>query len=341
MVEVNLYQISQLYPAIPAKDEAREEQFCLPSGGKVKEWDEVKHPDAECGKTKYTIKCKDETHCDYPVDLVPWDCGRLECPICYGRALKRASNKARDHIWNTLSELKGLVPHIKWSLSSVIISPPQKLWSLGYDELKKHFRRSLKSLGTENVAAIMHLWRFRSKETGEEIEPHSIQWKEYKKNPDAFERVKSPHWHCFVIGRMVRSKLYHRKTGYIYKKKQNGNKGYSLDRKDVFRITYYALSHAAISITKKRQYVSYYGLFNSLHVIEEIPDYYEVICPKCKQPRVRRIEYHLFVAGVDCYGLEEPFSRKRVHRKWAFRSKWQRWIRFGSLGYPNGECDNG
>lgn len=334
MVEVQEFeQISLLYPAIPAKDEGRIERFCLPSEGKVRDWSE-KHPDAECGKTKYTIKCKEESRCDYPVDLVPWDCGRLECPVCYPRALKRASNKARDHIWNTLLEVKEAVPQIGWIISSVIISAPPEIWHMEYDDLKKRFRKSLKKLGTENVAAIMHLWRFREIATGEEIEPNSVAWRRYKRNPSAFERVKQPHWHCFVIGRMAASSFYFKKTGFVYKKKANGRTGYSLTKKDVFRITYYALSHAAISLTQKRQYVSYYGLFNSLQVVEEIPEYQEVICPKCKQPRVKRAEFHFWIAGVDIYGLEEPYSRKRVRRKWEFRKNWQRWLGVGRLGYP-------
>jgi len=312
-----------LYPAIPASHQHARESFLFGGEGNLKEWDPVKYPGAECGKTKITEKCDDKHNCDYPRKLIPWDCTRLLCPICSPRAITRASNKATDHIWSTLSELKKAAPHIGWNVSSVIISAPQKFWNLEFDDLKKVFRKSLKHLGTENVAAILHLWRFRNNTTGEESD--SIPWKEYRTNPDNYQKILAPHFHCFVIGKMVKSPKYHQDSdGWIYKKKRN--KRGTLTRKDVFQIAHYAFTHASISTTKKRRYVAYYGLFNSIGVIDKRVDYKEIICPKCKNQRVHRQDYHCWSSGVDTFGLEEPAVKPIVHRKWAFRGDWQRWI---------------
>jgi hypothetical protein len=311
-----------LYPAIPAKHEDEREEFLLPCEGEVK--DDWKHPEAECGKTKIVRDCGKDSNCDYPKELIPWDCTRLLCPVDGKRALKRAANKSKTHIWATLSELKMLVPWIAWMLSSVIISVPPELWYLEFDDLKRMFRKSLKVLGTENVAAILHLWRFREKATGKEVEPNSVSWKKYEKNPEAFERVLSPHFHCLVLGKMVTSSKYYKDSGgWVYKKK-----GDRLNKKDVYRIVYYALSHASISTTKRRQYVAYYGLFNSLKEIDDEKhiDFEPIMCPKCNKQRVDRTVYHRWVAGVDTFGLEVPAVKMIVHRKFAFREKWQRWV---------------
>lgn len=330
---VQLSIASSLYPAIPASHDIGRESHLISGNGDLKEWDYVKYPDAECGKTKFAIKCKDEYQCDYPFDLIPWDCTRLLCPVCYKRALTRAANKATDHVWSTLSELKSAIPEIGWRISSVIISVPRELWHLEFDDLKKKFRRSLKHLGTENVAAILHLWRFRNTATGEETE--SVPWKEYKENPGLYEKVVQPHFHCFVIGKMVKSPKYFQDSGgWVYKKKRS--KHGALNRKDVFRISHYALSHASISTTRKRQYVAYYGLFHSIGVIEKTTTLEPVICPKCNNQRVIRTEFHNWIAGVDYYGLEEPAVKAIVHRKWAFRGKWQRWV--GGLKSRDLDC---
>jgi len=67
-------------------------------------------------------------------------------------------------------------------------------------------------------------------------------------------------------------------------------------------------------------------LFHSIGVIETTKDFEPVMCPKCNNQRVMRTEFHNWVAGVDTYGLEEPAVKVTVHRKWAFRGKWERWI---------------
>ena len=306
---------SSLYPAIPANHERKEgEKFILPSEGEVKEWD---NPEAACGETKYTIKCKDEYSCKHPVDLVPWDCGRYECPVCYKRALVKGAVGVREHVWNTLLEMKKVFPRTKWFLSSVIISAPREVHDLDYDKQHYYLRKAIKHLGTSDVAAIYHRWRYRNLETGEELE--KIPWKEYQSHPDRYKRVLSPHWHCFVVGRMVKSPIFFEKTnGWVYKKMKTDNGSYVLKQKDVYQIAYYALSHAALSTSKRRHATHYYGNFWRLTVTEKRYTTEPVICPKCNNQRVRRQEYRNMY-GDDCHGLEEPAVKLIIHRKYKLR----------------------
>lgn len=312
------YQLSiasSLYPAIPVNHE--QERFILPSEGETKEWDQLKYPGAECGKTKFTIKCKDEYHCSHPVDLIPFDCERYECPVCYPSALKQGAVGVREQVWNTLIEMKKAFSGTKWMVSSVIISAPKEIYDMDYEKQHYALRKAIKELGTQNVSAIYHRWRYRNKATGEELE--KIPWKEYNENPDLYERIISIHWHCFVIGRMVKSPAFFEKTGWVYKKMKTDSGSWYINKKDVYQIAYYALSHAAISTTVRRHAVHYYGMFWRLTVIEKRYTTEPVMCPKCNNQRVIRTEYYRWVAGVDVFGLEEPAVKMIVHRKYRLR----------------------
>lgn len=310
-----------LYPAIPLNDEQREEQesFISPGDGSQKEWDQVKYQGAECGKTKYTIKCKDEHNCDHPVELIPWTCNRYECPICYPSALKQGAVGIREHVWNTLLEMKQAFAETRWIVSSVIISAPPNLYDLSFDKLHYYFRKSLEYLGTKNVAAIPHLWRYRNNTTGDVTD--AVPWKEYRTNPDNYQKIVAPHWHCFVIGKMADSDEFHQNSdGWVYKKMESDTtESYRLTRKDVYNVAYYALSHASISTTKRRHAIRYYGMFWRLTVVEKRVDYEEVMCPKCKNQRVSRQDYHEWIMGVDVFGLETPAVKMVIHRKYKLR----------------------
>lgn len=300
-----------LYPAIPANHEQGIEEFILPGEGEIKFWDNA---NAECGDTKYTIKC--EGACDYPVDLIPWDCGRYECPVCHPRALNRGAVGIREHVWNTLVEMKKAYPRTKWSISSVIISAPAEISLMSYEKQHYYLRKAIKHLGTEDVAAIYHRWRYRDNVTGEEVEENQVRWREYELNPDRYKRVLGVHWHCFVIGRMVKSNKFFEDSGWVYKKKRSKH-GSGLRKKDIYRIAYYALSHAALSTSKRRHATHYYGNFWRLHVVDKRLEFVEVICPKCNNQRVRRTDFH--DCYTDTFGLEVPAVEVIVHRKWRLR----------------------
>jgi len=321
METVESYQLSitsSLYPAIPVNHEREEgDNFILPAEGEVREWNQYEYPEAECGKTKFTIKCKDEYHCDHPVDLIPFDCERYECPVCYQSALKQGAVGIREHVWNTLVEMKKAFPQTKWLVSSVIISAPEEIYELDYEKQHEYLRKAIKKLGTHNVAAIYHRWRFRSRVTGEVLE--SVPWKEYKAYPERYEKILSVHWHCFVIGRMVTSPEFFDATGWVYKKMKTDRGTWSVGLKDIYQIAYYALSHHAVSTTRRRHAVHYYGMFWRLTVVSKQYTTEPVVCPKCNNQRVRRTEFHFWYAGVDSFGLEEPAVKIMVHRKYALR----------------------
>ena len=300
-----------LYPAIPANHECEEEaNFILPSEGEVFYWDTEKYPKAECGTTKITRKCKDSGElfgCDYPVELKPWDCGRYECPVCYPRALVKGAVGQREHVWNTLLEMRKAFPQTKWFVSSVIISAPKEVNASDYEQQHYELRKAIKKLGTQNVAATYHRWRFHNKATGEVTE--SVPWREYKRNPDMYEKVVSVHWHCFVIGKMAKSDKFFEDTGWVYKKMKNDRGTYSLTPKDIYNIAYYALSHHAVSTTRRRHAVHYYGMLWRLTVVSKRYTKEDDICPKCGLQRI----------DVDWLGLETPAINLILHRKYKLR----------------------
>jgi predicted RNA-binding Zn-ribbon protein involved in translation (DUF1610 family) len=341
MSDLESHQLSiatSLYPAIPANHEYEIEEFILPKEGEVKDWD---IPDAECGKTKYTEKCPEDSSCDFPVRLIPWDCGRYECPVCGDRAITRGAMQVRNKVWATLQLMKKAFPFVNWMVSSVIISAPPEIYDLDFDEQHHELRKALKGLGAKGVAAIYHRWRYRDMITGEIHQ--EIPWREYVKNPDRFKRVLGVHWHCFVIGRMVDPDTFYDATGWVYKKmKSESTNSWELTQSDIYRISHYALSHTAISTSVRRHATHYYGYMWRSSVLEKWYDQKPIMCPKCNHQRVLRTEWHNWVAGVDTFGLEEPAVKLVCHRKWVLRGHpGVEWTDWNSNELPPDELDGG
>ena len=306
-----------LYPAIPSlgESEEREEVFILPSNGETKEYDDPLNPDAECGKTKIARRCKDHPE-KHPVKLIPWDCTRPECPVCWRRWAKRATRKAKELIWNGLLQAQ-LFIYSGLILSSLIISVPPELYHLDYDGWWNGFRKSLKCLGAQGVASIFHMWRYRDKDGNDLQElPHAISWREFRDSGGS--KVIAPHFHCVTIGKVVSSPVYHQKSGgWIYKKMNDK----PLTKKDVAGILYYAFTHCAISLTKQRKTIRYYGIFTRVYVASEIVDWVADLCMLCEAEMEDEILYHHIVNGEDMFGLKSPAMKKVITRTWALRPK--------------------
>jgi hypothetical protein len=284
---------SHLYPAITASYIS--ERFVLPSEGEQYE---------ECGTTKAVISCSNPS-CEYPVDLKPHDCTRPECPICWPRWAKRATRKGVEKIMNSLDLARNEI-NPKFSLSSVVVSVPAGLFD--YDSLKKEFRRIQRYLGTNHIAAILHLWRFRDSE-GNELE--AIRWREYEQCPDRYVRVLSPHFHCIIMGRLANSDKFYEKTGWVYKKL-----GGELSRESVYNVIYYALTHTAISLDRQRKTIDYYGLIRRTRIVEEKVEWEPAMCPNCGAQLQITYMYDKIALGENVNGLTEPYFRKVVTRKW-------------------------
>lgn len=295
-----------LYPAITASYVS--ERFILPGEGVEYE---------ECGKTKMVIKCPNP-HCDYPVELKPHDCTRPECPICWPRWAKRATRKATEKIMHCLMLAQEHV-NPDFSLSSVVVSVPDTVL-FDYDSLKSAFRKVQKYLGTNHIAAVLHLWRFHDKE-GNELE--SVKWREFEAHPELYTRTISPHFHCIVMGRLANSNKFYEKTGWVYKKL-----GGFLKHHDVFNIIYYALSHTAISLDHQRKTIDYYGLTRRTRIVSETVDWEPVMCPNCGvQLEVTypydwlNITYFNLECGEELLGVTEPYNRLVVTRTWEIAPK--------------------
>lgn len=282
-----------LYPAITAFYIS--ERFILPGEGVEYE---------ECGTTKIVISCSNPM-CERPVELKPHDCTRPECPICWPRWAKRGTRKATEKIMHSLMLGQEHI-NSSFSLSSVVISAPEGLTD--YDQLKKEFRRVMKYLGTNHIAAVLHLWRFRDPE-GNELE--SVQWRQFEQHPERYIRILSPHFHCVVMGRLANSDKFYSKTGWVYKKL-----GGFLKHHDVFNIIYYALSHTAISLDRQRKTIEYYGLIRRTRIASESVDWEPVICEICGAQLQVTYLYDKIACGENVNGLTEPHFRKVVTRTW-------------------------
>jgi len=288
-----------LYPAIPLS--YKSERFILPGEGE--EYD-------ECGKTKVVISCPNG---DYPVELKPHRCTRPECPICWPDWCTKTTRRAVEKDEQALILGKECVnKYLK--LSSLIVSPPQNdLWE--YDSLKKWFSLHWRKLGIEGATSILHLWRYRDPE-GNELE--SVRWRQFEENPERYTRIFSPHFHCLVIGKPIDSEAFYKRTGGIYKKMNvdyNGNH-IELEHHDLFNITYYALSHTAISLDCQRKTVDHYGLIRRCRIAEEIVDWEPVMCPTCGMQLQVTYLYDKIVLGENVNGLTEPHFRKVITRLW-------------------------
>jgi hypothetical protein len=231
--------------------------------------------------------------------------------------------QTRNKVWATLQLVKKAIPNINWSVSSVIISGPKEIYELDYDKQHERLRKALKKLGALGVAAIYHRWRYRDLETKKVHD--QIPWREYEKNPDRYKRVLGVHWHCFTIGKMIDSPVWQRETGFVYKKKKSETtNSYALTQNDIYQISSYALTHHALSMTKRRHATHYYGVFWRSSIAKKWYDTEPDMCPKCDTQRVDRIAFH-----DPCYktvfGQEEPAVNRIYHRKWVLR------------GYPNVE----
>jgi hypothetical protein len=268
------------------------ERFVLPGGGESYE---------TCGTVRYHVNCVDEQKWLY--DALE-HCDRPECPTCFLKWLKRASSRATEQVWQ-IKELARKEIYYRLHLSSVVLSTPQDLWDSDMTDLWHQFRRAIRRLGTVDVAAVLHLFRFRDSAGNE------ISYKSYIENPSKYHVVRQPHFHCIIMGRLVKSKDFHARTNWVYVKL-----GGHLSREDVYNIIHYALSHTAISLDRQRQLIHYYGLFKKARIGSINIEIKPVLCPDCKGPTERHYVIDKIVDGVPCPGFHESHYQTIIHRTW-------------------------
>lgn len=317
-----------LYAPIPLVDLG--ENWELPTDGEKKEWDDPLNPDAECGKTKIVRSCSSNS--EHPRELKPWDCCRPECPECGDRWCKRNARRAKELILNALM-LAQLYMFSGLKLSSIVISVPQSLYHLTYDALQREFGKALKFLGTSHLARIFHPYRFRDKDGNEQ--EIKIPWRQFK--AQGGYRVWSPHFHCLVIGKLIKSDVFCKRTlenlghGWIYHKfnvDENG-KHLDLNDEDVYNILYYAFTHCGISTTKERKTIVYYGVFRRTYIIDETRELVPALCEVCESPMQDTFHYHVLANGEDMFGLTQPAMKLVITRTWGLRPKKRRRVKDG------------
>lgn len=255
-----------------------------------------------CGNVAYQVFCVDENKWLYDMHE---HCDRPECPTCVDRWLRRASSRSTEKIIFLLNLAKKET-NAYLSLSEVVISVPEKFWYCGLDTLWRKFRGKLAHLDTRDVAAVLHLFRFRDSANRE------IQWKDYASNPAGYHVVREPHFHCVVMGKLAQSNLFFKKSGgWVYKKL-----GRHLTRTDVYNIIHYALSHTQVSLDTQHQLIRYYGLFKKARIDSKKVDRELEPCPDCEGPTERHYLKAVMIEGVPVLGYCCPHYHTIIHRTW-------------------------
>ena len=176
------------------------ERLVFPGGGL---------PLETCGDVAYQVFCVDENKWLYDMHE---HCDRPECPICSSRWMKRAASQSTEQIIYLLNLAKEET-NAYLSLSEVVVSVSSGLWDCDIDALWRKFRGKLAHLDTRDVAAVLHLFRFRDSANRE------VQWKDYASNPAGYHVVREPHFHCVVMGKLAKSNVFFKSSrGWVYKK---------------------------------------------------------------------------------------------------------------------------
>lgn len=307
-------QTSLLYPATLTNH--FREQYGLPGSGMARE---------NCGEKKLTRKCSNPD-CSLPIEVIPHSCRSPLCPICWPHWASREANRETEKEWETLQ--LALKRNRNYSISSVVFSP-SGMNDYTWKQLYSAFNKAIKRSGAVAVSAKLHLWRFRDSQ-GNELE--HVSWKEFQAHPGKYIMVRSPHFHCKTIGKLIESDHFHEHNPeWIYKKfYSETTKSYSLTRDDVWHSNYYELSHSAIPLyvndgnereTRAHHVVHYYGLFWRSRVIVEHVDYEEVLCPLCGSPIMQTYLYDRYACGENVNGLTEPYYRKVITRTWGWKPR--------------------
>jgi len=290
---------STLYPAIPKSYIS--ERIILPGEGEALD---------NCGETKLVIECKNP-NCEYPVELIPHDCKRPECPICSDKLLTRIASNSTEKIMACL-ELSQKHINPNFSLSSVVLSAPDTN-SWDYDSIHKEFRRIQRYLGTNHITKVYHAYRFRDRVTGDLLE--AVPWKEYQAHKDRYIKVLSPHFHCVIMGKMTKSDTFYKKTGWVVVKL-----GGYLRESDVFNVLHYALTHAAVSLDRQRKLIDYYGLMRRTKIAYEDIELEQDLCPQCGEQRyVTDYDFYCFYDGA----VPEETGMTTLHYKRIITRKWE------------------
>ena len=184
----------------------------------------------ECGKVLYARACPD---CHKVHSFRVETCRRLECPICWPSAVKRATARSVER----LEAVKQAVGYKK-TPRHFVISPDGEYFKPYFQNKKKfsNFRRNfykiLEDAGISAAVVVFHLWRYKETPSGE-------MW------------VYGPHFHVLGWGYIENVNEFIEKNPRWRYKNFDGSKtpGIGTDKRgrvrDMGATISYLLSHAA------------------------------------------------------------------------------------------------
>ncbi len=235
----------------------------------------------KCGTPKFLKCCEDP---DHPKHIIPCNCGRPGCPVCWPLWAGRGA----DRVASMLEAYQDLI-RSPYRPSHVSLSPdPNEYPNESEDAMQALLEASRKvsrALGVTAAAVIPHGYRIRREHKREASDGASrlhinrYEWCMQQQNPREY-LYWSPHIHILGWGYLQDADAFHKRTGWIYKKHRNVD--------HIQKAVFYLLSHAWVPARVQQHVIRYWGgLAPTKLGCEKSVTWVEEICPVCKCPMHR------------------------------------------------------
>lgn len=221
----------------------------------------------DCGTVKFIQRTLDG--CGRQV--IPHNCGRIACPVCWRRWASRAANRTAESVLRKLEALDASVRGNYGALRHWILSPPQE-WALQCvkdgrtDLLYEWAAAAMRAAGLYAGAGLLHLHRRVGGTRGQgTAQPPPEEWLEQR----GALWYLSPHFHIMACGFWRRPEdpadLPRVLQGAVLKVPPASDKLREGDNLRVLLV--YLLDHAAVPVDRKNaQVIRYWGDFHSSRV---------------------------------------------------------------------------
>lgn len=221
-------------------------------------------------------------------------CHKPSCPVCYGHAVTRASDRARDYLMGCLAlrDAEGK----ESPLYHVEISEPPDVASshvLTDKDFSKTRRKAQKLLSEFFEGGVMAFHPFRQNKKGSDETltfDGKVSWR------------KGPHFHALVIGKPDLTKVaeFHRRTGWVMK--VIGGLDGTVSRERIGAVMTYVLSHAGVAFRSSGRMIkqlSYFGDVStrSIHKVDVVRTEALAECPVCGDPIFNHLDLAWFLRG--------------------------------------------
>ncbi len=244
-------------------------------------------PKDNCGEIRAKLLCKDT---DSFIGDMNHCCHRADCPVCWDSWVEREVKSASEKFLAGLDLLQH--QNVKNQGHHIVFSVPPEEYGLSVKQLRGRLLYRMRWVGAVASAIIFHPFRFRSLETG-----YEVQWKHCSLNRNAespiveSEAYYSPHFHTACVGYLVPSRIFY--GGGMWKrptdKKPRYYKGFRwryykqntvpLDNPDrIRRMLWYSLSHCGTAVNKHA--LTWGQKFGNRHMLIDTRTH-EIEYPKC------------------------------------------------------------